>query len=288
MGTPSFFYHNSIIGGRKLSDIDSVVAEALQLFTDLQDLKKVYSQKVMRLEHSFSEEDWKEHRKNGLFLFKYDRPVFNKDLFLQLIRDVCNCIKRNRPEIKEQIKSISKFFDGVTDDFFEDFLLDGHKVSPSPLSFSPEEQNLLNFVVRQALYPFLEKYVSLLPQEVGDDGWQRNYCPVCGEKANLSYLRQEDGKRYLICPFCGQEWLYRYLACSWCGNEDHKSIRYFEVAELPGYEVYLCEQCHGYLKTFNAKKAVSHEDWVLEDVKTIALDLLAQQEGYTGPGKRIM
>lgn len=285
---PLFYYPNSIIGGRKLSDLNAVVAQALQLFSDLQDLKKVYSQKVVQPQPSFSVEEWKEHRENGLFLFKYHQPVVNNGLCLRLIGDICNCIKRNRPEIKEQVDGVSKFLDGVTDGFFVDFLQGEHKVSPLPSSFSPEENDLLNFVVRQAVYPFLEKYVSLLHEEVGDDRWQRSYCPVCGEKANISYLHREDGKRYLICPFCGQEWLYRYLVCSWCGNEDHKSIRYFEVAELPGYEVYLCDQCHSYLKTFNARKATSHDDWVLEDVKTLALDLLAKKEGYEGPGNRLM
>ena len=36
------------------------------------------------------------------------------------------------------------------------------------------------------------------------------------------------------------------------------------------------------LKTFNTKKGIGHDDWVLEDVKTINLDLIAQKKGYTG------
>ena len=39
---------------------------------------------------------------------------------------------------------------------------------------------------------------------------------------------------------------------------------------------------HRYLKTFNTKKGIGHDDWVLEDVKTSNLDLIAQKKGYTG------
>jgi FdhE protein len=271
-----------------LFDLDDVVSKAMQLFTELQELKKEYVPQIVQTQPSFSEDQWKDHREKGILLFKFQKPVIDEGLCLRLASDICDCIMRNRSEIKDQVESVRMMMDRVSDGFFLDFLQNDHKVSSTELSFSPQEEKLINFIVWQALSPFLEKYVSLLPQEVGDDQWQHGHCPVCGVMPNFSYLRQEDGKRYLICPFCGQEWLYRYLACPWCGNDDHKGLSYLEVVELPGYEVYTCDQCHSYLKTYNARKAASHDDWALEDVKTLALDLIAQKRGYNCPGKQMM
>jgi FdhE protein len=270
-----------------LSDLNDVVAQAMQLYTELQEIKKAYVPQVKQAQPSFSKDEWKEHREKGILLFKYQKPVLDEVLCLRLADEICDCIKRNRPELKDLLESIGQIMDRVADGFFSGFMQNNNRVSATDFSSSQEEK-LLNFVVGQALHPSLETYVSLLPQEVGDDQWQHGHCPVCGVMPNFSYLRQEDGKRYLICPFCGQEWYYRNLVCPWCGNDDHKSISYLEVVEMPGYEVYVCDNCHSYLKTYNAKKAASHDDWVLEDVKTLALDLIAQKRGYACPGKQMM
>ena len=61
------------------------------------------------------------------------------------------------------------------------------------------------YYVRQTLRPFLEKYTDSLPREIGKNG--SVLLSGLRRKANFSYLRQEDGKRVLICPFVS-EWLY--------------------------------------------------------------------------------
>jgi len=261
---------------------NSVVKEALQLFTSLQELKKAYYNKIDNQHPSFTAEQWQLHDEQGIFLFKFCLPVLDDDICKELVSEICNLLAANKPAKKEQVEKVRECLCNKSSDFFTEIINHEHQVINPPSSFSKDESALMNIIVRQTLRPFLEKYIESLPREVGGEKWQRNYCPVCGEKASFSYLRQEDGKRVLICPFCGQEWLYRYLACSWCGNDDHKAISYFEAVEMPGYEVYLCDRCHRYLKTFNTKKGIGHDDWVLEDVKTINLDLIAQQKGYYG------
>lgn len=265
----------------------AVVKEALQLFADLQELKNKYINKVGEQKPSFKVEQWQQHNEQGIFLLEFCTPVLDGALCRELVREICTLLAANQPAKREQIKEISDYLIEMNNEFYAEIIKKDHKVDSLPSTFSSEDCSLIDFIVRHALRPFLEKYVASLPREVGGEKWQRNYCPVCGEKAYFSYLRQEDGKRVLICPFCGQEWLYRYLACSWCGNNDHKTISYFEAVEIPGYEVYLCDKCHSYLKTFNAKKGVGHKDWILEDVKTISLDLIAQKEGYKGANSQI-
>lgn len=57
---------------------------------------------------------------------------------------------------------------------------------------------------------------------------------------------------------------------------------------MKGYEVYVCEKCRGYMKTFNEKKEKKHDDWLLEDIKTLPLDMLALQEGWSYPGNKTL
>lgn len=265
-----------------------VVEKSLHLFSVLNTLQQEYLSKIEQHVPAFSEDEWERHLENGEVLLKFIRPCIDVGLYADLAVEICHLIARHRGEKKEEAERVSAFFGRESARLCEDLLQEEDVLSRLAAEFSPAEQGLAHFVARQALRPFLKKLVSQLPPEVGDLRWQRGYCPVCGEQANLSYLRREDGKRILICPLCGQEWLYRYLACTWCGNEDHKSISYFETREVPGYEVYVCEQCRGYLKTFNEKKGNGHEDWLLEDVKTLPLDLIACREGYRNLQKKVL
>lgn len=275
-----------------LSELNDVIAQAMRLYTELQELKKAYYPQIKQPQPSFTKKEWKEHKEKGILLFKFQKPVLDEVLCLRLADGICDCIKQHKPELKDQVESVAQILDRVADGFFADFIQNNNRVSATDFSFSsPQEEKLLNFVVGQSLHPSLEKYVSLLPPEVGGDQWQHGHCPVCGVMPNFSYLSR-DGKRYLICPFCGQEWYYRNFVCPWCGNDDHQSISFIEVVEMPGYEIYVCDNCRSYIKTYNMERAKKfanrHDDWVLEDVKTLALDLVAQKRGYTCPGKQMM
>jgi len=264
-----------------LLDQDDVFEKAFNLFSLLRDLQQDYLSRIKQPVPFLSKEIWKRHLDDGEILLKFVRPDIDAGLYVELAGEICALIARNKPEKKEEAERVAGYFRREAARLSEDLLQKEKNISCLTAEFNQvSEQEFAKFVVQQALRPFLQSFVSQLPSNVGDLRWQRDYCPVCGEKANLSYLRREDGKRVLICPLCGKEWLYRYLICTWCGNNDNKSIKYFETREVPGYEVYVCEQCGGYLKTFNEKKKDSHEDWMLEDVKTIPLDLLACREGY--------
>jgi len=174
---------------------NTVVKEALQLFTRLQELKKAYYKKINQSPPSFTAEQWEQHNEQGIFMLQFCQPVLDDDICKELVGEICNLLAANKPAKKEQIEKIRDYLCKMSSDFFTEIINQEHQVIDPPSSFSEEDCALLNIVVRQTLRPFLEKYIDSLPREVGGEKWQRNYCPVCGEKANFSYLRQEDGKR---------------------------------------------------------------------------------------------
>ncbi len=144
------------------------------------------------------------------------------------------------------------------------------------LGIAPEAAG---FVFFHTVRPFLKLYSMAACSSLNLDEWMENYCPVCGGKPSLARVERGDGRRYLKCDHCGHEWLFRLLACPRCGNDDHSSLVFLRIEETPGYELHVCECCHGYIKVVNEKTGGDRR--VMEDeAATVYLDLIAEQQGY--------
>lgn len=139
-------------------------------------------------------------------------------------------------------------------------------------------------LVHLAMSPFLrlaaEQYAAELKEMVTN---QHSTCPVCGKHPDFAVLDdREHGRRYLVCASCRLHWHYRRLGCGYCGNSDHDKLGYLLIENMDGYRIYCCESCKSYLKTFDQR--VSEFDFednlLLENVKTLSLDLLAIERGY--------
>lgn len=267
-----------------MKEINDLIENAVKLFTELISIQRHYAEKIEVPRLFFSKDEITRHYDNGeVFLSFLPVPFYDVKMFSEIKKEISSLIKKYRPGIASRVEEIDLYLCKNTD-IFEEFLLKNRNIFGDRVP----ERELLGFIVYQTIRPLLQKYAEVIKAFSQHDEWLRDYCPVCGEKANISYLRREDGKRVLICPLCSTEWIYRYLACSWCSNDEPKNIRFFEVAEFPAYEVYICDSCHGYLKTFNEKKGFDHGDWMLEDIKTLPLDMLALKEGYNGPAQILL
>lgn len=267
-----------------MPELSSIVEQAAAMFTELIALQKSYIDRVKTLtQPDFNNEDIAHVLNVGETILSRYGVQPDAGLYQELQRDICMLIAKHRTGKEKQVEKIGSYIK-VHPNIYEEFLRERTLAVPEELSL--EEKELLDFVIAQTLRPWLQVFAAGCGELVDQEQWLRDYCPVCGEKATISYLRSEDGKRMLVCPLCGTEWQYKYLACSWCRNEDHHDLSFFEVAEMPGYEVYLCEKCHGYLKTFNEKKGTGHRNWPLEDVNTLTLDMLALHQGYNNSGQK--
>ncbi len=141
----------------------------------------------------------------------------------------------------------------------------------------------LAFLGLQLINPVFELYAEKLIGKIETDKWSRGYCPVCGSPPVMAYLRKDDGKRILWCQFCGTKWSFLRLKCPFCSNEDQKTLKYFFTEENNSYRVYLCEKCKKYIKTIDQRKMKKGEklDLGWKNIETLALDFLAQKEGYS-------
>lgn len=120
---------------------------------------------------------------------------------------------------------------------------------------------------------------------VETEGWSHGYCPLCGGVPVMGELSGEEGKKQLHCGACGTSWAYTRLQCSHCGNDDVATLEYFTAEGDASHRVNVCRKCSCYLKLVDSRVAGAGLPLDIEDLATLHLDHLAQQEGFAR-GKR--
>ena len=144
------------------------------------------------------------------------------------------------------------------------------------------DRRVFLFLLQSSIRPSVEAGVDQLRSELNPETWLKEYCPLCGSPPSLSLLKEEVGKRYLLCSFCGYQWRTDRILCPFCKNKDQESLRYFYGEGEKTHLIDLCDRCHQYIKTIDARN-LKESDPVLEDLGTLHLDLLASREGYKRP-----
>ena len=149
------------------------------------------------------------------------------------------------------------------------------------LSGSPRA---LDFVITTALAPSLaaaaEKLAPSLPENLPHE---HGHCRLCGSLPYVSFLREKEGQRLGVCSFCAHEYRIRRIACAYCDESDQGKLKLFRVAEYPGVRVDVCESCNMYIKTLDFRELDKQHLPALDDMASVALDILAQQRGYKRP-----
>ncbi len=118
---------------------------------------------------------------------------------------------------------------------------------------------------------------------------ERSLCPLCGSHPVAGIVRiggEVAGYRYLHCTLCNTEWHLVRVKCSSC--ESTGGIDYREIEGGTGaVKAECCSECHGYLKQLYQEKAPDI-DPVADDLASLALDLLLDEQGFTRSGTNLM
>ena len=135
------------------------------------------------------------------------------------------------------------------------------------------------FFGRALLQPYTE---ALARRSYMPLGTSPSTCPFCGEKPQVGVLREEGdgGKRSLVCSLCSTEWEFRRILCPGCGEEALDKLPVYTASELEYMRVEACDTCHTYIKSVDLTKnglAIP----VVDELATIALNLWAEENGYT-------
>ena len=141
------------------------------------------------------------------------------------------------------------------------------------------DSNVIRFLGQAALTPSIHALRDAMSSDIDTDGWDYGYCPLCGSQPDMAYFAKT-GKRYLHCELCGEEWAFSRIRCPFCDNQDQEKLGYFEAEEEEGFRVYFCKKCMRYLKTVDKKAFEEVAPLELENLATIHLDLLANENEF--------
>ncbi len=227
---------------------------------------------------------WKEaFVREGFPLIEKQNFLLDVEASSRLFRSLCRVAAEATPLMAEGVQKIAEalvqkrldikrlFRDGFNEKIFEE--------AADRLNL---DKKVFLFLVLNSIKPSVEANVERLRPEVDQEAWLKGYCPICGSLPCLSLLKEETGKRYLVCSFCSYQWPIERLLCPFCGNKDQGSLRYLYTEDEESHRIDICEKCHQYIKTIDLRKTEA-PDLSLEDLATLHLDMLASQEGYRKP-----
>ncbi len=144
------------------------------------------------------------------------------------------------------------------------------------------DYTIFYFLVNQALSPFIASYAEKLAEIADSNNWLRGYCPICGRESLIARLEEETGRRWLFCPLCHTEWLFKRLVCPFCENDDQESLRYFFAEGDEAHRIDVCDKCKRYIKTIDSRRMDNIMNLFVETLSTLALDIVADKEGFRG------
>lgn len=142
----------------------------------------------------------------------------------------------------------------------------------------------LHFLAQAALTPGVTAAAAQLAAHLDPEATRMHgHCPVCGSLPLITTLTGKEGARQATCSFCRTAYRIRRLACPFCDHAEPKGTRTFSVKEIPGYRVEVCDSCKSYIKTTDFRELDLPSVPVLDDLESLPLDILAQDQGFKRP-----
>ena len=217
-------------------------------------------------------------------------PLLEKQDFMldipsstRLFESICNIARNENEKMKENIQAIEEAkainalnLKDLLKRFYDDSFIE--KVAGE---FNIDAV-ILKFLIFESVQPSLAANIENIGNRIDLKNWLKGYCPVCGSLPQISLLKDE-GQRFCLCSFCGFEWPSERLKCPFCENTDHNKLHYFYAEGQEARRVDLCDNCHQYIKTVDARKLGYEPDLAIEDIVTIHLDILASEKGFKRP-----
>lgn len=205
-----------------------------------------------------------------------------KDTFILLL----DFMEQERKETADTITTITKKTDALDYALLPTKVLEGDGTYVDQLAkFLGVSPDLLLFVADHSLRPFLRIAAQPYHETIAGDNMENWHipaiCPLCGSKSHFSRLRAIDGRRFMFCDRCFTEWESKYLQCVYCGNDEPGTVKYISVEGDDAYQIYTCDKCKGYIKTFDERQNKRSIDMYIANIETIYLDMLAQEKGYS-------
>ena len=251
--------------------------ELLDILGDILILREEYRPNMADVFSAVDESLIDKKMAGGLPLIDFSSGHFDlskpKEYFLALLNIAEKRVPGETAGLADKIK------DGSFD--FEKLVLNSFYMQDDepPIDIEEDFFDLIELFLEESLRPSLEVVAQKYTGLIARSEWSEGYCPICGKEPKIGQIRGEDG-RFLFCNQCGFEWHYLRIKCPFCGNEEQQSLAYFTVEGDEQYRVDVCNECKRYIKIVDFRESKREPNLDVEDIATLHLDILANEEGY--------
>lgn len=256
--------------------------EMKEFYRDLAEVRNKYIESGSSL--AISETNSNIHVEQKVPLLSFVDLALDESKLKKAFAEIISVIFNHRSQIGDELSAIENAVlekKGVLSQLCDDYIWHRFEITDKFAQENGLNRDILSLALFHTVKPFATSYSLGLQNVMDSSKWQESYCPVCGWAPDFAYEEQDTNKRKLHCSMCDTMWEFKNLKCPHCGNEEHKTLKYFSVDGDEIYCVYVCDECHGYIKSVNKGKLLKENDYAGDDLNTLYLDLLARKEGYT-------
>lgn len=209
--------------------------------------------------------------------------TFDSKAAEELFSEICTILTSAENELSQSVKKIAGLSSDKKidlDKLFKDFIKEDETAFENLEKEFEINKRVLAFIVFNSIKPSLSVFSQKIAVHLEKSGaWEKGYCPVCGSTPEISIF-EENGKRFLICSFCGHKWASRRIYCPFCENSDHETLHYFSIEEEEEHRADVCDKCKKYIKTVDIKKTTRLIYPPLEYQATPYMDMLIEEMGF--------
>jgi FdhE protein len=263
----------------KYKSITPHYGELLDILGEILILREEYRRKMKKVIFPIDEGLMETKITGGLPLIDFSAGTFDLTEPRQYFTALLEIAEKRAPgETKEVLQMIQ---DGSFN--FEKMISDSfNSIQDDDLAEEIDDDviDLVDLFLEESLRPALEKVVEKYGKSIAKSGWAEGYCPICGKEPKIGEIREEEGRRFLFCTQCGFEWRFMRIKCPFCGNEEQQTLAYFSIEGEERYRVDVCNECKRYIKTVDFRETREEANLDVEDIATLHLDMLANEEGY--------
>src|SRR5271157_101603 len=264
----------------KYKNITPHYGELLDILGEILILREEYRRKMEKVIFPIDEGLMEKKITGGLPLIDFAAGTFDltepRKYFTALLEIAEKRAPGETKEVVQMIQDGSFNFDKMISDSFNSIQED----EDIPEDIDDDVVDLVDLFLEESLRPALEKVVEKYGKSIAKAGWAEGYCPICGKEPKIGEIREEEGRRFLFCTQCGFEWRFMRIKCPFCGNEEQQTLAYFSIEGEEKYRVDVCNECKRYIKTVDFRETKEEADLDVEDIATLHLDMLANEEGY--------
>ncbi len=257
------------------------LAKVIELYRKIFSIQESARQKAKPALEVSLDEAFK-NLKSGRYILEGMAPVVDAELFLETAKAIGEAFSEvsGEPFPVDRLLALPEFQPESIDKLVDKAVKDDIAFIKRLAKESSYNEETMSLFIFSLLAPFFQKEAEKYQEVFEKAAWHQGHCPFCGSQPQYSRFHEEDGRRLLFCPLCRSQWRFSRMVCPFCHNSDHTGLRHFCIEENSTHRADVCDKCHRYLKATNERASGKEAIPQVENIVTIALDYLADKEGF--------